>query len=312
MISYILRRLVALIPVVIFLSLFVFAIMKLTPGDPAALLAGPQASEEVIELTRARYGLDRPWYVQYALMMSNLFTGELESIYYGESVTTLVMQRLPATLQLGLAALVIALVVAIPAGIIAAIRRNTIFDYASMGIALFGVSIPVFFTGILLIYVFAVTLQWLPASGYGGPIWTAVGLRHVIMPAFALSLVLMASTTRLTRSSMLEVMSEDYMRTATAKGASKTRVVLGHGLRNAFIPILTNIGNQFARLFAGAVLTETVFAWPGAGRLAINAIFRRDEPLVLATVLFLGLIYVFVNLFIDVLYTVINPRISYE
>ena len=312
MISYILRRLVALIPVVIFLSLFVFAIMKLTPGDPAALLAGPQASEEVIELTRARYGLDRPWYVQYALMMSNLFTGELESIYYGESVTTLVMQRLPATLQLGLAALVIALVVAIPAGIIAAIRRNTIFDYASMGIALFGVSIPVFFTGILLIYVFAVTLQWLPASGYGGPIWTAVGLRHVIMPAFALSLVLMASTTRLTRSSMLEVMSEDYMRTATAKGASKTRVVLGHGLRNAFIHILTNIGNQFARLFAGAVLTETVFAWPGAGRLAINAIFRRDEPLVLATVLFLGLIYVFVNLFIDVLYTVINPRISYE
>ncbi|NBF40621.1 MAG: ABC transporter permease subunit [Spirochaetes bacterium] len=312
MISYILRRLVALVPVVIFLSLFVFAIMKLTPGDPAALLAGPQASEEVIELTRARYGLDRPWYVQYALMMSNLFTGELESIYYGESVTTLVMQRLPATLQLGLAALVIALVVAIPAGIIAAIRRNTIFDYASMGIALFGVSIPVFFTGILLIYVFAVTLQWLPASGYGGPIWTAGGLRHVIMPAFALSLVLMASTTRLTRSSMLEVMSEDYMRTAAAKGASKVRVVLGHGLRNAFIPILTNIGNQFARLFAGAVLTETVFAWPGAGRLAINAIFRRDEPLVLATVLFLGLIYVFVNLFIDVLYTVINPRISYE
>lgn len=312
MISYILRRLVAVIPVVIFLSLFVFAIMKLTPGDPAALLAGPQASEEVIELTRARYGLDRPWYVQYALMMSNLFTGELESIYYGESVTTLVMQRLPATLQLGLAALVIALVVAIPAGIIAAIRRNTVFDYASMGIALFGVSIPVFFTGILLIYVFAVTLQWLPASGYGGPIWTAAGLRHVIMPAFALSLVLMASTTRLTRSSMLEVMSEDYMRTATAKGASKTRVVLGHGLRNAFIPILTNIGNQFARLFAGAVLTETVFAWPGAGRLAINAIFRRDEPLVLATVLFLGLIYVFVNLFIDVLYTVINPRIGYE
>lgn len=312
MINYILRRLVALVPVVIFLSLFVFAIMKLTPGDPAALLAGPQASEEVIELTRARYGLDRPWYVQYGLMMSSLFSGELESIYYGESVTTLVMQRLPATLQLGLVALVIALVVAIPAGIIAAIRRNTIFDYASMGIALFGVSIPVFFTGILLIYVFAVTLQWLPASGYGGPFWTTDGLRHVIMPAFALSLVLMASTTRLTRSSMLEVMSEDYMRTAAAKGASKTRVVLGHGLRNAFIPILTNIGNQFARLFAGAVLTETVFAWPGAGRLAINAIFRRDEPLVLATVLFLGLIYVFVNLFIDVLYTVINPRISYE
>tara|TARA_B100000614_G_scaffold174226_1_gene155591 strand:+ start:1073 stop:2011 length:939 start_codon:yes stop_codon:yes gene_type:complete len=312
MISYILRRLVALIPVVLFLSLFVFAILKLTPGDPAAILAGPQASADVIELTRAKFGLDQPWYVQYVLMMQNLFTGQLDSIYYGESVTALVLQRLPATLELGFVAMVIALIVAIPAGVIAAVRRNSIFDYASMGIALFGVSIPVFFTGILLIYVFAVTLQWLPASGYGGPIWTVEGLRHVIMPGFALSLVLMASTTRLTRSSMLEVLSEDYIRTARAKGAGEARVVVGHGLRNALIPIVTNIGNQFARLFAGAVLTETVFAWPGAGRLAINAIFRRDEPLVFATVLFLGLVYVVVNLLIDVLYTVINPRISYE
>mgnify|MGYP006275310817 FL=1 len=312
MVNYIVRRLLALIPVVIFLSLFVFAIMKLTPGDPAALLAGPQATQEVIELTRIKFGLDQPWYVQYVLMMSNLFSGELNSIYYGESVIALVLQRLPATLELGFMAMVIALVVAIPAGMIAAVRRNSVFDYASMGVALFGVSIPVFFTGILLIYIFAVTLQWLPASGYGGPIWTIDGLRHVIMPAFALSLVFMASTTRLTRSSMLEVLSEDYIRTARAKGAGEFRVVVGHGLRNALIPIVTNIGNQFARLFAGAVLTETVFAWPGAGRLAINAIFRRDEPLVFATVLFLGLVYVFVNLLIDVLYTVINPRISYQ
>ena len=310
--TFIARRLVALVPVVVFLSLFVFALLKLTPGDPALILAGPQASQEVIELTREKFGLDQPWYVQYVLMMGNLFSGELQSIYYGESVVTLVMQRLPATLELGVAALVIALVVAIPAGLIAAVRRNTIFDYASMGVALFGVSIPVFFTGILLIYVFAVTLQWLPASGYGGPIWTLQGLRHVVMPAFALSLVLMASTTRLTRSSMLEVLSEDYIRTARAKGAGEFHVVVGHGLRNALIPIVTNIGNQFARLFAGAVLTETVFAWPGAGRLAINAIYRRDEPLVFATVLFLGLTYVVVNVVVDLLYTIINPRISFR
>ncbi|MDA3947841.1 MAG: ABC transporter permease [Spirochaeta sp.] len=312
MVSYIVRRIISIVPVLLFLSLFVFAILKLTPGDPAAILAGPQATAEVIELTRAKFGLDQPWYVQYVLMMGNLFSGNLDSIYYGQDTVSLVMQRLPATLELGLVAMVIALVVAIPAGMIAAVNRNGIFDYASMGIALFGVSIPVFFTGIMLIYLFAVTLQWLPASGYGGPIWTLQGLRHVIMPGFALSLVLMASTTRLTRSSMLEVLQEDYIRTARAKGASEGRVVIRHGLRNALIPIVTNIGNQFARLFAGAVLTETVFAWPGAGRLAINAIFRRDEPLVFTTVLFLGFIYVFVNLIVDILYTVINPQISYE
>ena len=312
MLGYVLRRIATIIPVLLFLSVFVFAILKITPGDPAMILAGQQASEEAIELTREKFGLNEPLYVQYWLMMRNLFTGQLDSIYYGNDVTTIVMQRLPATLELGLAALVIAVIVAIPAGIVSAMYRNSIFDYMSMGVALFGVSIPVFFTGILLIYLFAVTLQWLPASGYGGPIWTVEGLRHVIMPAFALSLVLMASTTRLTRSSMLEVLDEDYIRTARAKGARQLRVVLGHGLRNALIPIITNIGNQFARLFAGAVLTETVFAWPGAGRLAVNAIFRRDEPLVFATVLFLGAVYVFVNLLVDIFYTVINPQISYE
>ncbi len=312
MLSYILRRILSMIPVVIFLSVFILPITRRTPGAPAHFVGGREASGSAMAPPRTQYGPDRPLPVQYVLMMQTLFSGELQSIYYGESVSALVLNRLPATLQLGLAALIIALVVAIPAGIIAAVRRNTVFDYASMGIALFGVSIPVFFTGILLIYVFSVGLQWLPASGYGGPIWTANGLRHVIMPAFALSLVLMASTTRLTRSSMLEVLSEDYIRTATSKGAGRARIILGHGLQNALIPIVTNIGNQFARLFAGAVLTETVFAWPGAGRLAINAILRRDEPLVMATVLFLGLVYVIVNLTVDILYTVINPRISYE
>ncbi len=286
--------------------------MKLTPGDPAEVLLGERANEEAIELTRAKYALDKPLYVQYVKMMQNLFSGELQSIYYHDNVVSLVLRRLPATIELGFVAMAIAILVAIPAGIIAAIKRNSIFDYASMGIALFGVSIPVFFTGILLIYVFAVHLQWLPASGYGGPIWTWEGFTHVIMPGFALSLVQMASTTRITRSSMLETMEQDYIRTARAKGAGEWVVVIVHGLRNALIPVITNIGNQIARLFAGAVLTETVFAWPGAGRLAVNAIFRRDEPLVFATVLFLGFAYVLVNLIVDLLYTLINPQISYD
>jgi len=310
--AYILRRVLQLIPILIFLSLLIFGIMKLTPGDPAEVLLGERANEEAIELTRAKYALDKPLYVQYVKMMQNLFSGELQSIYYHDNVVSLVLRRLPATIELGFVAMAIAILVAIPAGIIAAIKRNSIFDYASMGIALFGVSIPVFFTGILLIYVFAVHLQWLPASGYGGPIWTWEGFTHVIMPGFALSLVQMASTTRITRSSMLETMEQDYIRTARAKGAGEWVVVIVHGLRNALIPVITNIGNQIARLFAGAVLTETVFAWPGAGRLAVNAIFRRDEPLVFATVLFLGFAYVLVNLIVDLLYTLINPQISYD
>lgn len=310
--AYILRRLLQLIPVLIFLSLLIFGIMKLTPGDPAEVLLGERATEEALELTREKYALDKPIYVQYVKMMQNLFSGELQSVYYHDNVVSLVLRRLPATIELGFVAMAIAILVAIPAGIIAAIKRNSIFDYTSMGIALFGVSIPVFFTGILLIYVFAVHLQWLPASGYGGPIWTWEGFKHVIMPGFALSLVQMASTTRITRSSMLETMQQDYIRTARAKGAGEWVVVIVHGLRNALIPVITNIGNQVARLFAGAVLTETVFAWPGAGRLAVNAIFRRDEPLVFATVLFLGFAYVFVNLIVDIIYTLINPQISYD
>lgn len=312
MIQYFVRRLLQLIPIVIFLSLLIFGILKLTPGDPAEVLLGERATAETLALTRAKFGLDQPLPVQYVKMMRNLFSGELRSIYYRENVVKVVFDRLPATLALGVVAMAIALTVAIPAGIIAAVKRNSIIDYAGMVVALVGVSIPVFFTGILLIYVFAVHLNWLPASGYGGPIWTWTGFKHVIMPGFALSLVLMASTTRITRSSMLETLQQDYIRTARAKGAGEWRVVLGHGLRNALIPVVTNIGNQVARIFAGAVLTETVFAWPGAGRLAVNAIFRRDEPLVFATVLFLGLTYLVVNLIVDLLYTVINPRISYE
>ena len=312
MLNYLIRRLLLLIPLLIFVSLFVFCVLKMTPGDPVTVLLGERATVEAVAEARVKYALDKPLPVQYVRMMEHLFTGELQSIFYKDNVLSLVWKRMPATLELGFFALLIALVVSIPAGIVSAVKRNSWFDHASMGFAMFGVSIPVFYTGILLIYFFAVYLKVLPASGYGGHVWTVNGLRHMLLPALSLSFVLMASTTRLTRSAMLDVIRQDYIRTARAKGVREWSVVMVHALKNALIPFTTNVGNQVARLFAGAVLTETVFAWPGAGRLAVNAIFRRDEPLVFGCVLFLAAVYVLVNLLVDVLYGFINPQIRYD
>lgn len=312
MLNYTLRRLLLLIPILIAISMMIFAILKLTPGDPAIVLLGERATEETLQLTREKYALDQPFVIQYFKMMQNFFTGELQSIYYRENVISVVMQKMVPTLELGFMALLLAVVVSLPAGIISAVKRNSFFDYASMMTALIGISIPVFFTGILFIYFFGVQLRVLPVSGYGGSIFTLEGLRHILMPAFVLSFTLMASTTRITRSAMLDVIGEDYIRTARAKGVKEHTVILVHAFRNALMPVTTNIGNQIARLFAGAVLTETVFAWPGVGRLAVNAIFRRDEPLVFGAVLILSIIYVLVNLLVDLFYGVINPQIRYE
>ena len=312
MLNYTLRRLLLLIPILIAVSVMIFGILKLTPGDPAMVLLGERATEETLQLTREKYALDKPFVVQYVKMMHNFFTGELKSIYYRENVITVVMQKMVPTLELGFMALFLAITVSIPAGIVSAVRRNSFFDYASMLTALFGISIPVFFSGILFIYFFAVQLKWLPVSGYGGSIFTVSGMHHIIMPALVLSFTMMASTTRITRSAMLDVVQEDYIRTARAKGVKERTVILVHAFRNALMPVTTNIGNQIARLFAGAVLTETVFAWPGVGRLAVNAIFRRDEPLVFGAVLILSIIYVVVNLLVDLFYAVINPQIRYE
>ena len=312
MFNYALRRLLLLIPMLIFVSIFVFTIIKMTPGDPSAMLLGDQATAESIAAVQAKYALDKPLPVQYIKMMENFFTGELNSIFYKDNVLSFVLARLPATLELGFLSLVIAVVISIPVGIISAVKRNTWFDYSSMSIAMLGVSIPVFFTGILLIYFFAVYLKVLPASGYGGHFWTIEGLRHMILPALSLSFVMMASTIRLTRSAMLEVINQDYIRTARAKGVSERMVILYHAFRNALIPITTNIGNQIARLFAGAVLTETVFAWPGIGRLAVNAIFRRDEPMVFGCVLLMAIVYVVINLLVDLVYGLMNPQIQYN
>ena len=310
--AYIIKRLLWLIPVIIGMSLILFGIMQLIPGNPAAIILGTNVSQEAVEALNEQFGLDEPLYVQYFLMLKNFLTGELDSIYYGEKVITLVKSRLAATVELGLFSLVIAVFIAIPTGLIAAVKKDSLFDLLSMFIATIGISVPAFFTGIVFIYLFSVYFPIFPSSGYGGHIWTLSGLKHLVLPAFSLSTVMIASTSRLTRSSMLDVMKEDYLRTARSKGAAEKIVILKHAFRNALIPIITNIGNQLAMMFGGAILIESVYAWPGVGRLAVKAVEYRDQPLVFGSILVLSILYVLVNLLVDIIYVFINPRISYK
>lgn len=312
MLNYAIRRLLMLIPLLVFVSFFIFCIMKLTPGDAAEVLLGERATAETLQAVRAKYALDQPFFVQYVRMMQHFLSGELQSIYYKDNVMALALNRLPASMELGFLALMISVSLAVSTGILAAVKRNSIFDYLSRTVALLGISIPVFYVGILLIFVFAVKLRVLPASGYGGHFWTWEGFRHLILPALALGFVLVSSTTRLTRSAMLDVIRQDYVRTARAKGASELSIILKHAFRNAVIPVVTNVGNQMALVMAGAVLTETVFAYPGIGRLIINAVFRRDEPMVFGAIVLLATIYVVMNLLVDLLYSFLNPQITYD
>lgn len=310
MLTYILKRLIVMVGILISSSIIIFLIIKSAPGDPATMLLGENATEQSIEEVNIKYGLDKPLHIQYFKMMTNLVTGELKSIYYKENVLKLVVDRLPATAGLGLFAITLAVTVALFLGIISAVKRNSLIDYISMSGAIIGVSIPVFFTGIILMYIFGVKLRWLPASGYNGGLFTAQGFKYYILPGVSLSFVLMSSTLRLTRSSMLDVLNEDYMRTARSKGLKESAIVMKHAFPNILIPVVTNVGNQVAAVFAGAILTETVFAWPGIGRLAIDAVSRRDEPLVFGSIIFLTALYILVNLIVDIIYMFINPQIK--
>ncbi len=310
MLSYILKRLLVMIGILIASSIIIFLIIKSAPGDPATTLLGENATVESIKEVNIKYGLDKPLHIQYYKMMKNLITGELISIYYKENVLKLVFQRLPATTQLGFFAVVLAVSVSLFLGIISAVKRNSIIDYISMSGAILGVSIPVFFTGIILMYIFGVKLKLLPASGYNGSLFSLEGFKYFILPGVSLSFVLMASTLRLTRSAMLDVLNEDYMRTARSKGLKESSIILKHALPNILIPVVTNVGNQIAAVFAGAILTETVFAWPGVGRLAVDAVGRRDEPLILGSVIILTGLYVLVNLIVDIVYVFINPQVK--
>jgi ABC-type dipeptide/oligopeptide/nickel transport system permease component len=283
-------------------SVVVFALVHLS-GDPVLLMVSPDAPPDVVTNTRHALGFDRPLYEQFARYLGNAAHGDLGlSLRMSRPVTTLIVERLPATLELTMAALVIAVVVAIPAGIVSAVKRGTVVDRLAMAGAVAGQAVPIFWLALLLIALFGVRLRWLPVYGSGS-------LAHFVLPAVSLSTIIMGRLARLVRSSMLEVLGQDYVRTARAKGLGESRVLVVHALKNASIPIVTLLGLQFAQLLGGAVVTETIFAWPGIGRLVVEAIFNRDFPVVQGVVLVVSLIFVAVNVLVDLCYAVLDPRI---
>ncbi len=303
--SYLLRRLWQSSLVIFGVSVVVFLILHLT-GDPAALLLPPDATAEDIAKFRHDMGFDDPVAVQYVRFLKGAVRGDFgQSIRHGEPAMGLVVERLPATFELAGAGLLIALGLAIPAGIVSAVRRNTAVDYISTVVALLGQAMPTFWLGIMLILVFSVRLNWLPSSGRGD-------VEHLILPAITLGLFTTARITRLTRSGMLEVLGQDYIRTARAKGVGEPPVVWKHALKNASIPIVTIVGIELGTLLGGSVITETIFAWPGVGRLSVQAIFNRDYPVVQSAVFLLASTFVIVNFLVDVVYTYLDPRIRYR
>jgi ABC-type dipeptide/oligopeptide/nickel transport system permease component len=302
---YILKRLFHSIFVLIGISIVVFIILHLT-GDPAALLMPLDATPEQVAQFRQEMGFTDPLVVQYWRFFKGTLHGDFgQSFRHSQPALDLVMERMPATIQLTFAAMLIALVIAIPVGIISAIRRNTWLDHIGMTGALLGQSTPVFWLGIMLILIFSVTLQWFPSSGRGE-------IQHLILPAVTLGMYTMARTARMMRSSMLEVLGQEYMKTAKAKGLTPKAVILKHALKNASIPVVTIIGMELGTLLGGAVITETIFAWPGVGRLAVQAIYNRDYPVVQAAVFVLASIFVLVNLVVDIMYTYLDPRVKLE
>jgi peptide/nickel transport system permease protein len=300
--TYLLRRLWQSLVVLLGVSFVVFFILHLT-GDPAAVLLSPEATAAEIESFREAMGFNDPFLVQYARFLRGALQGDFgQSIRHGEPAFALVVERLPATFELAGAALILALCLAIPAGIVSAVRRNSALDYFSTIVALLGQSMPTFWLGIMLILLFSVQWNLLPSSGRGG--W-----EHLLLPAVTLGLFTTARIARLTRSGMLEVLNQDYIRTARAKGVSGPPVVWKHAFKNAAIPIVTIVGIELGTLLGGSVITETIFAWPGVGRLSVQAIANRDYPVVQASVFLLATTFVLVNLLVDVVYTYLDPRI---
>jgi len=301
------------VPTLLAAIVCVFFLMHLTPGDPIRVMLGVDATEEEVDAVREKLGLDRPLLTQLLYFLRNVARGDLgESIYFRLPVLSLLLSRLGATVELAGVALLIAVVVAIPLGVVAAVRRYSLVDSISSMMALTGVSVPSFWLGILLLYFFAVKWRVLPLTGRAGPPWTVEGLRHILLPGMTLGATLVASTTRLTRASMLEVLNQDFMRTARAKGLREAVVIYKHGLKNALIPVVTNLGLQMGVVLGGAFLTETVFAWPGIGRLTVQAILRRDFPIIQGTTLFLAAGFVLINILVDIVYVLLDPRIRYR
>jgi peptide/nickel transport system permease protein len=333
MVSYTVRRIGLLIPVLIGMTLVVFSIIRAIPGNPAQVILGQRATQEAIEKLTQQLGLDQPWYIQYFDYVGGLLTGDLgQSIRTGAQISQEMTPYLAATMELTIFAMIIAIVVGINAGIISAWFRNSWFDYTAMVIALVGVSMPIFWLGLMEQYVFSIQLGWLPTTGreeIRNPIDSITNLylldtllqgrfdqfievlKHILLPGIALATIPMAIIARITRSTMIEAMESDFIRTARAKGLHMFWVVYKHALKNAIIPILTIIGLQTGLLLGGAILTETIFGWPGMGRYIFDAISYRDYPVIQSGILIIATIFVFINLIVDLLYAAIDPRIKY-
>lgn len=306
MISYIIRRLLLALPVLWGVVTLVFLALRLIPGDPAMVMAGEAAPREVVEEIRRVTGLDRPIHVQYAIYLVQLVQGNLGlSVRTRRPVALEIAARFPATVELALASMVIATLFGVAAGIISAIRQYSLVDYVCMVGALVGISVPVFWLGLMLLWVFSVMLGLFPVAGRGT-------IRHLVLPAVTLGMMSTGLIARMTRSSMLEVLRQEYIRTARAKGLREWHVNSRHALRNGLIPVVTVVGLQVGSLLGGAVITETVFAWPGVGRLMVDSILTRDYPIVQGVVLLVAVLFIFVNLGVDILYSVIDPRIRYD
>ncbi len=323
-----------LVPVLLGTSIIAFSLMHLAPGDPARTMAGEHASQQTINAIREKYGLDKPLYIQYGIWLSNVLRGNMgRSIVSNEYVTKEILDRFPNTFELTFCSMILAILIGTVAGIISASKQYSALDYTFMGIALFGISMPVFWLGIMLMMIFGVYLRWLPIAGRidivisfhritgfyildsiitGNFAALVSTLRHLILPSIALATIPMATIARVTRSSMLEVLRQDFIRTERAKGLSERVVIYKHAVKNAMIPVVTVIGLNFGLLLAGAILTETVFSWPGIGRYVVNAVRMRDYPAVQGSVMFFALVFVIVNLVTDIIYVYIDPRIHYK
>ncbi len=306
MLRYLVRRLLLVIPVLLGVATLVFSLIHVIPGDPAQTILGDTGSQEEVEVLRQQLGLDRPIIEQYLTFLGDFVQGDLgTSLRTNQPVTAMIAERIPATLELALASMICAVMFAIPLGVAAAVWRGTVIDYSAMTLALIAVSIPNFWLGPLLALIFGVELGWLPVSGRGT-------LAHLIMPAVSLGTGLAAILARMTRATLLEELREQYVIAARARGASKARAILLHAFRNSLIPVVTLVGLQFGVVLTGAVITETIFAWPGIGRLLIQSISFRDYPLVQGCVLMISIAYVGVNLLTDLVYGVLDPRIRFN
>lgn len=312
MLKYTLKRLLQLIPTLLIVVLIIFVITRVVPGNPAAVMLGPQASVQDVEKLEEELGLNNSIWTQMLDYLKGLLKGDLgKSYYYNEPVIDIISERFPNTLLLSVFSMFLSLLIGIPAGVISATKQYSKFDYITMVLALIGISMPVFWLGLMLVLIFSVKLGWLPSVGIGEAGFID-GLKHIILPGLSLAIISAGVFARFTRSSMLDIIKEDYIKTARAKGLKEKIVIWKHAFKNALPPIITIIGIQFSSLLSGAILTETIFSWPGMGKLIVDSIEKRDYSLVQGGVLFVAFVYVVINLIVDISYALLNPKVRAE